>query len=296
MHRSDTGPHRCILVVDGLRCLQAMESMSTIVLGDLLIDSRVIGDISEPCMDRLQTHAIDSQATSSSQIVTNFESVRSTISYSCCHLLLPGSHNNYTRLNDGDTERKSRKLRKDKNRETKRHTSRNLTPRPFPSFRQTHQSHRIEFPFSSVKHKLGNFSIFRRRGHMIVSPDPPSEYGMNKKENMEFAKAEEKNIPSFLNPSVSASPSFDKYPDSPYPLSGNDTGSPASTASSHILSRLPTSPAPTRMGHPVQLDKPLKSCPHSPYPTATFDFGHHKPGDSEEDNDEDMDLRVNKLE
>ncbi|THU87337.1 hypothetical protein K435DRAFT_969942 [Dendrothele bispora CBS 962.96] len=173
------------------------------------------------------------------------------------------------------------------------------------------------FPLSSISSASSRYSD-EEEGHIIVSPNPPLENGMNEKENLNFVKPEEKNIPPFLDPSVSASPSFYQYPDSPYPLSGNDTGSPASTASSHILSsRLPFSPAPNQNGvndhsytglrlfetihstlatldnessrQPVQLDKALKSYPRSPYPTATFDFDHHKPGDSEKDNDEDMD-------
>ncbi|THU99519.1 hypothetical protein K435DRAFT_939023 [Dendrothele bispora CBS 962.96] len=158
-----------------------------------------------------QMQAINSQASSSSQIVKKFESIHST------------RHHILVTLKNGDKGRKSRKLWKDTNRDTKRHTSRNLTP----------------------------------------------------------------------------------Y--SPYPVSDNEIGSPASTASSYILfpASLPdfySHPPQPKQGlqlfesihstlatlgnessrKPVQLDKALKSYPRSPYPTATFDFNHHKPGESQE--------------
>ncbi|THV03689.1 hypothetical protein K435DRAFT_851636 [Dendrothele bispora CBS 962.96] len=75
-----------------------------------------------------QTHTIDSQ-TSSPQIIS--ESVHTTRHHTRA---VASSHNNnyYTKLKAGDTERKSHKLRKDTNQETKRHTSRNLIDIPRP--------------------------------------------------------------------------------------------------------------------------------------------------------------------
>ncbi|THU90570.1 hypothetical protein K435DRAFT_256564 [Dendrothele bispora CBS 962.96] len=180
------------------------------------------------------------------------------------------------------------------------------------------------FPLSGISSASSRYSD-EGEGLIIVSPNPPLENSANEKENMNDdvlpVKRTEKGLPPSINPSLSASPSFYRYPNSPYPISENEIGSPTSTASSYILSpRLPFSPAPNQKGvnehhytslrlfqsihvtlaneparHPVQLDKALKAYPRSPYPTATFDSDHHRLGDSEEDDDMDMDVVADKV-
>ncbi|THU93783.1 hypothetical protein K435DRAFT_861163 [Dendrothele bispora CBS 962.96] len=155
------------------------------------------------------------------------------------------------------------------------------------------------FPLSGISSASSRYSD-EGEGLIIVSPNPPLENSANEKENMNDdvlpVKPTEKGLPPSINPSLSASPSFYRYPNSPYPLSEIEI----EIESTHfhclrLFQSIHVTLANEPARHPVQLDKALKAYPRSPYPTATFDSDHHRLGDSEDDDDMDMDVDADKV-
>ncbi|KAK7459572.1 hypothetical protein VKT23_009554 [Stygiomarasmius scandens] len=230
--------------------------------------------------------ALDSQAATSSNIISNTQSLRAKRYYP--HTV-GTSNNGYQQLEEGKKEWDGHWIGKGKYKKQRKRSATRSSP-------------------SSASSRYSEDG----KARIIVSPNPPL---VNERDEECLEEKDTDDIESsgvlYLSPPLAASPAFYRYPDSPYPSSeAQSSANSTSTCSMSPSPRLPLTQSNqadglTRAGlrlfesvhtqlasldnesgrQPIILDKALKAYPRSPYPTATFDFDHQKLGDSDEEED-----------